>query len=548
MGFLSRLNKSNGKKGPFSEAHNRATWKDTFKPTSKEDPKSQTGPKAQSNTNFETSVRYLLSALRSKSPGGWSDNRYEQSRHFYGIPYVAVHRGSEQLAQSEFQVSIRDPKHPDGKRPVEEDDDSPGARLIKFLKRPNNEDGWGDLAYMWGQQMDMTGMALTWVVPNKLGEPIEMYSVPTALAIPQPVMNPTYPHGYYRIQPMHPYGPFSTFPSPSSAAGAPIPAEWMMRMKYPHPLFRYDGYSPLTGARLHIDEIESIDRSRWQAQQRAIAPSAVLQMESDEGAQPLEEEEIMRIRAEFENDHMGPDNTGRLFVSTPGAKLEPWGTNPKEMDYTASWDQLAGFLFAALGIPKPVAGVMDGSSYAQLFAALKQYHLLTLQPKCDRIARTLTRFLCPLFSDELLIEVRTPRIDDFEIRRGQIDLLMQGKALTKNELRKEMDKPLTQEEWGEEIAGTDSQEQAPPGAVPGQPGMEQQPPGQSGQEQMPGGEDDGGDILAGVQPGTGALGQGSLGPRMMGINKNSLRYLVMKSLKNGKVESNGNGNGHHRRF
>lgn len=549
MGFLSRLSKGS-KTNPFDEARNRAIWKDKLKVTTKEDAKSQVGPKGEAIANYEASVRYLLTALRSRSPGGWSDNRYEQSRHFFGIPYVAIHRGSEQLAQSEFKVFQKSSKHQDGKRPVLEDEDTPGGRLTRLLQHPNSEDGWGDLAYMWGQQMDLTGIALTWVVPNQIGEPIEMYSIPTALAIPQPVMNPTYPHGYYRIQPLHPYGPFSTWPSPTSAAGAPIPAQWMMRMKYPHPLFRYDGYSPQTGARLHIDEIESIDRSRWQAQQRAIAPSAVLQMEAEDGAQPLPEEEIMRIRAEFENDHQGPDNTGRLFVSTPGAKLEPWGTNPKEMDYTNSWDQLAGFLFAALGIPKPVAGVVDGSSYAQLFAALKQYHLLTLQPKCDRIARSLTRFLAPLFGDDLIVEVRTPRIDDFEVKRGTLGLLIEGKAITKNELRKELDQPVTDKEWGNEFAGEPSQQELEKTMAAKEASRQRveesgnemgiEDPNIAGNE----GEEDGMDNTENEKPTPGKLGQDALGPKILGLGKDSMKRLLFKSLKNGKVGSNG----YHRRF
>src|SRR5260370_35899679 len=109
--------------------------------------------------------------------------------------------------------------------------------------------------------MTLMGKALTWMVPNKLKTPMELYSIPTAIAIPQPAINPDFPDGYYRIQPIYPYGPFSSYPTPATAVGAPIPAQWMLRVKYPHPLLRYDGYSPMTVLRLQQDEIESIDRS-----------------------------------------------------------------------------------------------------------------------------------------------------------------------------------------------------------------------------------------------------------------------------------------------
>lgn len=567
VGFLSRLHKAQGnlslarKIQPFDQARSRASWRETFKPTNKEDKPDQTGPKGRSIAGYEASVRYLLNALRSRSPGGWTDNRYEQSRHFFGIPYIAGHRGAEQFAQSEFRVYQKDPDHPEGKRPVAEDDDSPGGRLIHLLKCPNSEDTWGEICYAWSLQMDLTGMALTWVVPNALGEPIELYSIPTALAIPQPVTNPDFPHGYYRIQPLHPYGPFSTWPSPVSAAGAPIPAQWMMRMKFPHPLFRYDGYSPQTGMRLLIDEIESIDKSRWYAQQREIHPSAVLNFDADSEAQPLPEEEIMRIRAEMEADFQGPDNKGRLYVATPGAKLEAWGTSPKEMDYVTSWDQLAGSLFAGLGIPKPVAGVVDGSSYSQLFAALKQYHLLTLQPKLNRIAGVLTRFLAPMFGEDLIVELRTPRIDDHEVKSGKLRILIEAKAISKNELRQELELPVTKEEWGNEFAGEPSKDELAKtmAAKAGARGLIEEAKeevkqdgegetdnpvggGVPGMEEPP-------DEIEQARPDTGELGKDALGPRMLGVGRESIRKALFKSIglsgRNGKASLNGNS---HRRF
>jgi hypothetical protein len=67
----------------------------------------------------ERSFVRLLEAMRSNAPGGWTDDRYEQTlRHFVGISYVAIHRLCTQLSRAEFQVFHEDPDHPDGRRPV----------------------------------------------------------------------------------------------------------------------------------------------------------------------------------------------------------------------------------------------------------------------------------------------------------------------------------------------------------------------------------------------------------------------------------------------
>ena len=72
------------------------------------------------------------------------------------------------------------------------------------------------------------------------------------------------------------------------------------------------------------------------------------------------------------------------------------------------------------------------------------------------------------------MEIRTKRIDDHEIKNGKIQMLMSAKAITKNEVRKEMDMPLTKEDWGKEIAGEEGGQEQQPG-MPGMPGQGQGP-------------------------------------------------------------------------
>lgn len=535
----------------------------------------------------------LLKALRSSAPGTWTDDRWAESQSFQGIVYIAIHRICVQLQQAEFQVFRKDKRHPDGKIPVTEDDDAYG--LVDLLEKPNKTDSFGQYMYRVGQQKWLTGSALTWLVPNRTGDKIvEMYCIPTATAIPQAVVTTEYPEGYYRIQPYYPYGPFSSYPTPATSVGAAIPAEWVMAMRFPHPIVYYDGFSPLTALRLHIDEVTSIDRSRWYKMRRDINPTAVLNSTDGDGQEPLPEPEIDRIHAEFENNFMGPENAGRLIVGSPGFKLEPFGSSPKDMDYSQGWDQLTQFVHAGLGITKEAAGMLGTSSYAALFAAMKQLHLMTLQPECDNLASQLTRQLAKYWGDDIIIEIRCKRVDDPEVMSRKLQMLIGAKAIKKNALLRALEMPTTMEEWGEDFAGDptpyekEQQQQAqqaqagggmPGGEMGGMPGVGSPgmgamlagesgaapaPPGMGGdidQMMMEGAEPEDPDeapeppALAQGRPDTGSLGQNALGPRgkflqpAHGSNKDAplSRFRLYKMLGAGiarRIQNNLNGSLH----
>ena len=457
------------------------------------------------------------------------------------------------LQQAEFAVYEKDPNHPEGKIPAK----SEGAeRLIKLLERPNHQDSFGKTMYRINQQLGLTGMALTWMVPSMRphvhpdqeryrngGEPMELYCIPTAIAIPQPAINPDFPDGYYRIQPVYPYGPFSSYPTPVSAIGAPVAAQWMLRFMYPHPLLRYDGYSPLTGLKYHMDELEMIDKSRHYKMRGSINPSAILNLTDMEGSQPLPESEIERMHAEWEAQYQGSENHGKLIIGAPGGKLEEWGSRPVDMDYSVGWSQLLDFILGGgFGITKPAAGMVEDSSYSTLFATIKQLYVLTLQPEADDIAGELTHHLAPFFGDNLIIEIRCKRIDDHDITFTKIDKGLQANVLTKNQVLKMLELPTTQEPWGEEMAGAAEQQSGVPGETPAKGPQEiQDAEGRKAEreasrqaktekQELPEPPE-----VTKTRPKTGNLGRGALGPRknLGQFKRKSLYDKVREVIANG---------------
>lgn len=466
MGFIANLTKS---VMSDATARSRSAWRETFG-TDKESPSEPPAPRpASSITTTDASMKKLLDTLKSRAPAGWSDDRWEQSRHFIGIAYVAIHRQNEQLSQAEFQVFRKSAEHPDGKVPVESD-----HPLVNLLSKPNPIDGFGDLMEHINLQLDLTGSGLIFLHMNMLGKPMGIYPMPTSQMIPGSTMSPEYPDGYYRAQPVYPYGPFTSYGAPTSATGTNVDARHVIAVRYPHPIIRNEGWSPLTAMRDHLDSIYSMDSSRNYKMKRSINPDAVLSFDDVEGAQPQMDDAVDRIVAQFDADVAGVANSGKLYVAPPGTKLDQWGTSPREMDYASSWDQLTSFVLGGFGITKPAAGMVEDSSYSTLFATLKQLYWLTLEPKVNRIGARLTRQLAPYFGDDLIIEIRCKRIDDHEVTQKEISTGIQAKCMTKNEVRKKLNMPITDEPWGEEIAGEPSQQGQDNNQIPGGPGQEPQ--------------------------------------------------------------------------
>jgi phage portal protein BeeE len=489
----------------------------------------------------------LVESLYAGAPSGWTDDRWEQTlRHYTGPNFVAISKICRQLSRAEFQVMVEDDMAEDGQRPVMKSDPPRGPRaelfqifpydLVTVLKRPNRQDSFGKWMYRVGQQRRLTGQALTWMLPDGTGTPRSLYCIPTAMMIPQPTVNPEFPEGWYRVQPIYPYGPFSTYPTPAYSVGAPVGKQWVIQMLDPHPLIRTEGYSTLTAMRLEMDEFNMMGRSRFYKMKNSIRPSGKVSFEGMEGAQPLPETEIDRMHAEWEGMHQGPENHGKLVICPPGGDLNEFGATVAEMDYPQSWEQMLSYLLGAWGITKPAAGMVEDSSYSTLFATMKQLNFITIDPELEDVASDLSHQLAPCFGDGISIKIRSGPINDHEIVFQKVDRLMQTGRLTWNQMVKMLDLQhlKTYEPWGSiplaevelqmqmqaeqmkmammmgmappQMAGAPGQGAPPgmpiPGAPNGQPPTDEQQASQASPHEVEQG-----------RPSPGQLSQGSLGPR-----------------------------------
>lgn len=404
-------------------------------------------------TGQSFNLQQLLRALRSDAPGQYTQNVWELGRQFMGMAYIAIHTLCEQAAQSQFHLFVRDKKHPKRRRHASMDDP-----IRELFENPNEQDTLGDFLYEIALQLCLTGQCLIWCVPRKGGTlglhgfnyPHSMYVIPTAIT--QALgPSPQFPYGAYRVQPLYPYGPFGWFPSPYGIQGAIVPAEQIMRVKFKNPIFRYDGYAPLSGCRLQSDTLEAIDRARFYGQLNA--PNIGTVVEFDKEVTNPTAETIGRLRAEFEGMFSGPENFWKLFIAQPGTTVRDLGTgkNPTDMAWQEGWEQLSSFILACFGVTKPVAGMVDETSYATLYAAMKQFHMVRLRPLLARIAGQLTKRIVRPYNSEMFIELEAPKIDDEQVLQGQLTTLISISGVTINEVRIAFG--MEPVEWGDVRAG-----------------------------------------------------------------------------------------------
>lgn len=428
--------------------------------------------------SFLVGLRY---AIQHGHPGAWASDHREETRQVTGWNYVAIRAKCIQGMQARVRV-YRDNRSPEAKalrkrmhkgfgqvgtwpqqkaiygREEETSRElSTTHRLVRLLKQPNRRQSGAHFRYECIQQLEATGTVLIWNVPNKLGLTIERHVIPTAMATPMPPM-PSLPHGGWRIDPgasrfsfplidngfVESYGYFravgAVIPaSPYDLKGRLIvdnvgnPVGFMQAIRWPHPLFKDDGYSPLSAIALWSDLAVEIDRMRWAAMKNQASPSLIITPGSD-----IEPDEQMLDRAakRFNEKYGGPENAGRALFLSGKAEVTQLGASPRDMDYQSGFDQAGRAIMAGHGTPPIAAGAAGSGSYAALYAELKQFTELTIQPILDFLAEEDTERLAPQFGEGLTIEYEAVAIDDPDLLEKRLDRdIKAGNVLTVKEYR-----------------------------------------------------------------------------------------------------------------
>ncbi len=155
---------------------------------------------------------------------------------------------------------------------------------------------------------------------------------------------------------------------------------------------------------------------------------------------------------------------------------------------------MLSFVFAVLGTTRTLIGMDEATSYAALYAILKQNRLVVLQPELDDLADSInTQLVHPWFGEDYGVEYEPEAVGDEELTEKQLATDLQAGIRRFDEWRALRKLPLVGGPEGEAFVkaakgaegGKPGEEGMNPDGTPKQPGEEGKPQNDAGEGSLP---------------------------------------------------------------
>lgn len=499
--------------------------------------------KAEAEAGLSIDDETLRWALQPGRPAPMSSNWAQHRReveHFTGWDYIAIDALAAQVAQAtvevyrdESRIEERDKarwatRHRGarmripgrrinkgyGNEDMEAELVGEGHPLVELLMRPNPWQTGGLLRYEQAMQLRLTGVALTWNVPNQAGLTVERYVLPTAVVDPvAPRREKGLEDGGWRVNPAYmprlvdrqgffQAGSLGFFLS----AGLVLPASQVQVLAMPHPISKQDGQSPISASALWNDTARAIDAARKSQLDNGANPSLGISFDAKDGSR-MPYEVFRQERQRFVNEYAGAKQH-RGVMMLQGATFTPLGHTAVDMDYAAGFRDMRDAQLATHRTHAMVIGAEVPGTYGALAAAIQQYDWGTVKPLLCMLSDHDTLWLADQFGPGLTIWYESQNYANPDLRAKALRLAVAAKNVIRvNEYRAALSglgvklNPLEGEE-GDEFVGA-----APTKLGFAALGDEDEDMAPAGQQRLLGGWDD----LSKAAPGCGANATGGGG-------------------------------------
>lgn len=340
--------------------------------------------------------------------------------------------------------------------------------IVRLQKYPNEAQSGAMFRYEQVMQLQSTGTCIVWNVPNVAGKTVARHVVPTAVA--QPVQpNPDLPRGGFRVDPScsryrNPVDGqgFTEMSGYFSAVGRVIPIEQCQIIRWPHPILKDDGYSPLAAGGRFIDTSDQVNIARFAQMLNGFEPSFIYTFDGDTDP---DQDELDEAAKKLQQKYGGAANSRKVLL-LPSGRIVTLNTTPKDMDYSSGFEQTRNAVLALQGTPPVMAGIQEAGAFAAYYASLKQGISLTVQPILDLLAEEDSRWFAarrpnPVNPDGWIleypegttVEIEAAPIDDVDLKERQLSNDASWGIRTVDELRAERGLPLWGGERGNRIVG-----------------------------------------------------------------------------------------------
>ena len=201
---------------------------------------------------------------------------------------------------------------------------------------------------------------------------------------------------------------------------------------------RFYGMSPVGAAAYQVDQHNAASEWNMRMLQNSASPEGILSTE-----QELTDDQFAQLMERYALQHTGPENARKMMILEGGLAWQQISMSPKDMDWLEGKNLSAREIAGSFGVPTqviPIAGDQTFANYEQARQALYEDNVI---PLAKNLARELTQFLAPSFSQEtkrtkekLHIRINIEEIPALAVKRAERNTALQlSTTHTPNEKR-----------------------------------------------------------------------------------------------------------------
>lgn len=211
----------------------------------------------------------------------------------------------------------------------------------------------------------------------------------------------------------------------------------VLHFRYFSPADDFYGLSPLTAAADSIATDLFATAYNQSFFRRGARPEGIITSQVE-----LAEDELKRLRAQFEELYSGVDNSHRVMILGADLDWKTLGVAPKDAEFLAQRRLSREEICAVFGVPPAVVGIYEYANYANAQLQRKLFWSETVVPKLQRIAGAINEQLAARMDDRLEVAfdpTAVPALQDDAREQAEVaaTLVLRG-VMTVNEVRERM--------------------------------------------------------------------------------------------------------------
>lgn len=149
----------------------------------------------------------------------------------------------------------------------------------------------------------------------------------------------------------------------------------------------------------------------------------------------LQEEQVNRLKKEFQAAHGGIRNAFKIGLFHGGIKPEIISSSNKDMEFLAQLEWYRDKIMVAFGNTKASLGIIDDVNRASHESSVIAWKQGTVKPEMQAICDTLNEFWVPDYGEDLILTFEDPVEENRQALLDEAKLLSEQKLASVNEIR-----------------------------------------------------------------------------------------------------------------